>query len=221
MSESGPVPSSTRLLLVRHGETDWNRLARIQGHTDIELNETGRWQAERLADAVRHDGIQTIYSSDLLRASQTAGAIARATGLAVQLDRGLRERSFGRFEGRQFVDIEQSDPQAAGLWRRRDPTFEPPGGESLTQVYERAVSTAERLSRAHRGQLIALVAHGGVLDCLYRAAARIDLQAERNWSLGNASLNRLLHSDEGFVLLHWGDTSHLDLAVRDEIGPLA
>jgi 2,3-bisphosphoglycerate-dependent phosphoglycerate mutase len=221
MNERRPEEQPTRVLLVRHGETDWNRDARIQGHTDIPLNATGRWQAERVAEAVRDDGLHAIYSSDLLRAAQTADAIADATGLTVRHERGLRERSFGAFEGHRFVDIEQSHPGEASRWKRRDPTFEPPGGESLNGLSGRVVETAVRLSRHHAGQSIALVSHGGVLDILYREATRIDLQAPRSWLLANASVNRLLHSEEGFVLLLWGDTSHLDERSCDEFGPVA
>jgi 2,3-bisphosphoglycerate-dependent phosphoglycerate mutase len=221
MSEAGSNGAVTRVLLVRHGETDWNVDARIQGHTDIALNATGRWQAARLADAVRDDTLDAIYSSDLKRAAETATAIAQVAGLAVQPDRGLRERAFGVFEGQRFVDIEQSDPESARRWKQRDPTFEPPGGESLTRFAARVVSTARALCRQHVGQHIALVAHGGVLDALYRAATHLDLETPRSWHLGNASLNRLLHTDAGFMLLLWGDTAHLDAAARDEVGPLA
>lgn len=222
MNGGATAEQPTRVLLVRHGETDWNLDARIQGHTDIPLNPTGRWQAERVAQAVDGDDLQAIYSSDLLRAAQTAQAIARVAGLPVKFDRGLRERAFGAFEGRRFVDIEKSHPEEALRWKQRDPVFEPPGGgESLRQFVARVVDTADHLCRRHPGQHIALVAHGGVLDGLYRAATRIDLQAPRSWLLGNASINRLLHTDQGFVLLMWGDTAHLDAPLRDELGPVA
>lgn len=209
----GPV---TRVIAVRHGETAWNVDARIQGHLDIPLNDTGRWQARRLAEALAEEALDAVYASDLQRAWETARHVAEAAAAPLRADPGLRERGFGRFEGHTFREIEARWPDQALRWRKRDADFGPPGGETLRGFYERVVCTAERLAAAHRGQTIALVAHGGVLDCLYRAASRVDLQAPRTWELGNASINRLLHTDEGFTLVGWADTMHLMHTGRDE-----
>ena len=200
----------TRLLVLRHGQTDWNVDQRIQGQLDIPLNGHGHWQAERLASALAGEDLHAVYSSDLQRAAGTAAALARASGLAVQTDTGLRERAFGDFEGVSFREIEQRWPDAAQRWRRREPDFAPGGGETLRQFYARSVQAATQLAARHPGQTVALVAHGGVLDCLYRAACRIELEAPRTWQLGNASINRLLHSDEGLALVGWNDSRHLD-----------
>ncbi|HEY0821032.1 MAG TPA: histidine phosphatase family protein [Rhizobacter sp.] len=201
----------TRVLAIRHGETAWNVDTRIQGQLDIPLNDTGRWQAERLAAAVADDELHAIYASDLQRAHQTAQAIARVTGLPITADPGLRERGFGSFEGHTYREIETRWPEESMRWRKRELDFSPGGvGESLRVFYERCVNTAARLAAAHPGQTIALVAHGGVMDCLYRAASRVDLQAARSWQLGNASINRLLYTPEGFSLVGWSDTAHLD-----------
>ena len=94
----------------------------------------------------------------------------------------------------------------------RDPEFDADGGETLSAFYSRSVTTARRLAARHPGQVVALVAHGGVLDCLYRAATRVALDAPRTWQLGNASINRLLHSAEGLVLVGWNDNAHLESA---------
>lgn len=206
----------TRVVLLRHGETAWNVEQRIQGHLDIPLNDTGRWQAERLATALADEGIGAIYSSDLQRARATAEPLARLLQLPVVNDVGLRERGFGLFEGETFTDIEARWPEQAKAWRRRDPDFGPSGGETLSAFYERCVSTAQRLAEPHPGMAIALVAHGGVLDCLYRAACRLELQAPRTWQLGNAGINRLLHTGEGFVLVGWNDSAHLDAEPRHQ-----
>ncbi|WP_230180401.1 histidine phosphatase family protein [Aquabacterium sp. CECT 9606] len=200
----------TRLLVIRHGETAWNLEARIQGHTDIPLNEHGRWQAERLALALADEGLDAIYTSDLQRARDTAQAVARATGLTLQLDQGLRERNFGRLEGMTQNQVALQWPEEGRRWRERDPTYGPEEGETLQSFYQRCVDTAERLAQLHPGQTVALVAHGGVLDCFYRAANHIPLQAPRTWTIGNVSINRLLYSPEGFSLLGWADTRHLD-----------
>jgi len=206
----------TRVLAIRHGETAWNVDARIQGHLDIPLNDTGRWQAHRLARAVADEGIAAVYASDLLRALETAQHVARGCGRDVATEPGLRERGFGEFEGLSFKDVEQRWPEQSERWRKRDPHFGPAGGEVLIDFYARCVDTVTRLARAHPGQTIAVVAHGGVMDCLYRAATRVGLQAPRSWQLGNASINRLLYTPQGFTLVGWGDIGHLEDPTLDE-----
>jgi len=202
----------TRLVVVRHGETAWNVEQRVQGQLDIPLNETGRRQAARLAEALAGEGLSAIYSSDLTRAAETAAAVARRAGLAVVHTQVLRERGFGHLEGATWREIEVQWPEQAQRWRRRDPDFGPGGGEVLSGFYERCVAAALDLAARHPGEAIALVAHGGVLDCLYRAATRIALDAPRTWQLGNASINRLLAADGGFTLVGWNDGAHLDEA---------
>jgi probable phosphoglycerate mutase len=209
-------PEPTRILAIRHGETSWNVESRVQGQLDIELNDTGRWQAERLAAALDDEPIAAIYASDLQRALDTARTLATRRGLSLQAERGRRERGFGEFEGLTFRDVESRWPEQAGRWRHRDPGFGPQGGETLADFYARCIGTVTRLASTHHGQLIALVAHGGVLDCMYRAAAGVELQAPRTWQLGNASINRLLFTGEGFTLVGWSDTSHLDVPTLDD-----
>jgi 2,3-bisphosphoglycerate-dependent phosphoglycerate mutase len=211
------METPTRVLAIRHGETAWNADSRIQGQLDIPLNATGLWQAGRLRAALADEGIAAVYSSDLMRAFQTAQPVSEAAGVPVVTDTGLRERGFGEFQGHTFTEIEARWPEQSLRWRKRDPEFGPEGGETLRGFFERVVATATRLAAAHPGETIALVAHGGVMDCLYRAATRIDLQAPRSWQLGNASINRLLFTPGGFSLIGWSDTLHLDVAARDEI----
>ena len=206
----------TRILAVRHGETDWNRDTRIQGHTDIALSDKGRWQAERLAQALRDEPIAAFYASDLSRAFETAATTARAHGKPVQAHKGLRERAFGHFEGLTWAEIEAHHPQDALAWRKRVPDFAPPGGESLLQLRERVVAAVDEIAARHPGEQLMLVAHGGVLDILYRAATRLELQAARTWDLTNTAVNRLLWTPEGLSLVGWADTSHLQDAALDE-----
>ena len=207
---------ATRILAIRHGETLWNVDSRIQGHLNIGLNDTGRWQAERLGMALKDEPITAIYASDLSRAHDTALAVSRHTGVPVQAEPGLRERSFGEFEGRTFAEIETELPEQAQRWRQRDPSFKPAGGESLLMLEARVLSVAGRLAAQHPGEQIALFAHGGVMDILYRAATRLDLQAARTWTLGNTAINRLLWSPEGFSLVGWADVQHLSEDTLDE-----
>lgn len=211
------MEQATRLIVIRHGETAWNRATRIQGHTDIPLSDLGLAQAERLAGALADEGLAAIYASDLSRARQTAEALAVTRGLPVRLDVALRERAFGRFEGLTWREIEQTYPDEAVRWRRREPDFAVGGGESLNVFSARCLQAAGRAAAAHPGESIALVAHGGVLDCLYRAATRVALDAPRSWQLGNATINRLLATADGFTLVGWNDDRHLAGLGADDI----
>ncbi len=206
----------TRILAVRHGETAWNVDTRIQGQLDIPLNDTGRWQAVRVGAALAGEAIDAIYASDLVRAADTAAAIARTTGLPVHHDAGLRERRFGLFQGRTVAEIEAIHPELVRRWKSREPDFEPEGAESLRTFFQRSVDTAHRLAAAHPGGTVVLVAHGGVLDCLYRAACGMPIEAPRTWQLGNASINRLLFTGERLTMIGWGDTQHLDAEALEE-----
>lgn len=200
---------ATRLIAVRHGETAWNVDTRIQGQLDIGLNALGEWQAQRVGQALADEAIGTIYASDLSRAWATALEIARPLGLEVIPETRLRERAFGQFEGMRFSEIEAALPEQARLWRTRDPEFAPQGGENLLVFRDRVTGVASELAARHPGELIVLVAHGGVMDVLYRAATRQELQAPRTWQLGNAAINRMLWTPGGFSLVGWGDVGHL------------
>ena len=209
---------ATRILAIRHGETAWNVDTRIQGHLDIPLNANGLQQARWLTQALaERDELHAIYASDLVRAHVTAQTIADAAGLAVTTHTGLRERSFGDFQGRTFAEIEAELPEHAHHWRKRSPEWAPPGaGESLMVLRDRVLATVNELASRHVGEQIVLVAHGGVMDVLYRAATRLDLQAPRTWLLPNTAVNRLLWTPQGLSLIGWADTTHLDQASRDE-----
>jgi probable phosphoglycerate mutase len=207
------VTDSTRILAIRHGQTAWNADSRIQGHTDIALDAVGEWQAQRLALALVDEELDVLYSSDLARARQTAAPLAARKKLELRIDAGLRERGFGEFEGLSFKQIEQRWPEQAAAWRQRDPDFGARGGEVLRDFRERVVAAVTRLAMAHRGQSIALVTHGGVLDLLYREATRVALDAPRTWQLSNAGINRLLSNAEGLFLVGWDDCAHLQASV--------
>jgi len=201
---------ATRIIAIRHGETAWNVDTRIQGQLDISLNETGQWQAARAAKALASETVHAIYASDLQRAWETAHAIAKTVGQMPQAEIGLRERGFGIFQGRTFAEIEAAWPSEAKRWRQRDPHWAPEGGESLAALTERVTQTTAELAARHAGEQIVLVAHGGVMDALYRAATGQTVQAPRTWHLGNAAINRLLWTPQGLALVGWSDTRHLD-----------
>jgi probable phosphoglycerate mutase len=211
--------SPTRITAVRHGETAWNAVTRLQGQLDIDLNDLGRWQAERAGAALADSALQVIYSSDLCRAHHTAQAIARQCGIAppdIRTHPGLRERCFGRFEGLTYAQVDDLHPEEALRWKQRDPAWAPPGGESQTQVFERVHAALSAIAAAHPGEHIAIVTHGGVLDVFYRLATGQGISAARTWDLGNCAINRLLWTPQALTLVGWADTGHLDEGPRDE-----
>jgi len=206
----------TRIVAVRHGETVWNAEMRMQGQLDTALSERGRWQARRAAAALVDEGIEAIFASDLARAFDTAQAIAARVDLPVVVDAALRERSFGIWQGSTYAEIDRGWPADAARWRRHDPDFGPAGGETLRDFSARAVAACARIAASQAGRTIAIVSHGGVLDCLYRAASGIELDAPRSWELGNAAINRLLWTPRGFTLVGWSDVGHLEGATLDD-----
>ena len=185
---------------------------RMQGQLDAPLDATGVRQADRVAEALRGEMIDHIIASDLQRTMCTAAPLARLLGKPIVPEPGLRERCFGEFQGHTYADIGQLWPEGAARWRQRDLQFAPKGGESLIEFNARCVAAAERLCTAYAGATMVWFTHGGVLDCLYRAATRIELDVPRSWPLANATINRILHSDQGLMLVAWGDSRHLDAA---------
>lgn len=212
---------STTIILIRHGETAWNAVRRLQGHTDIALNETGLRQAAALGQALAGERIDAIVASDLQRAMQTAEAVAGRHGLAVQTDAQLRERCYGVFEGMLYADIEQAYPQEYALWQARDIDAVMPGGlreaESFREFYRRAVDGMARWAERHAGRTIAVVAHGGVLECAYRQAVGMSLDSPRDFQVRNASINRFSYAGGQLALASWGEVGHLNLDALDEI----
>jgi len=203
--------TSTRILAIRHGETPWNVETRIQGHTDIDLNQEGLWQAQQLAKALASEDIDAVYASDLSRAFTTAQAIASTKQLPVIKLPGLRERHLGHFQGQTWEEIETQHPEDARRWRKREPDWTPQGGgESLLMLNQRIAALAHEVAAKHMGQHIVWVTHGGVLDILYRLATGQSLQAPRTWGLRNTAINRLLWTPEGLQLVGWADERHLD-----------
>lgn len=213
---------TTQVLFIRHGETDWNRIKRIQGHIDIPLAASGFAQAAQLADRLAQEAktgarMDAVYSSDLQRAQQTARPFAHALGLGVQLTQGLRERWYGEFEGHDSDEIRAKFPVEFDAWQSRDRNFQPPGGESQQAFYDRVIGTVAPIVAAHPGGRIACVAHGGVLDCIYRFASGAGLDGARDWVLLNASINVVDYADGAAKVVAWGDVEHLSGASDDDV----
>lgn len=204
----------TTLWLIRHGETGWNAERRFQGHHDVPLNELGRLQARQLARRLgaehRAAPFEALVSSDLGRAVETARAAAEVTGLSLSLRADLRERHFGVLSALTPEEMVVQQPEVWAQYRARLPSYVLPGGESLEQFTHRVVTGLLSLARAYPGQKVAVVVHGGVLDCVYRAAMGLPLDAPRTQSILNASINVVRVDAAGtFVIDDWGDVAHL------------
>ena len=211
----------TDIILIRHGETDWNRVRRLQGHLDVALNELGHRQARALAHALTPEKPAAIYASDLHRARDTAQAVANRHPITVSIDARLRERCYGAFEGLLYDEIDGHFPHAFAQWQARDPHARFPAGErqaeTLHEFSARAVAAVTELAQRHDNEKIIIVSHGGVLDCVYRAAYGMDLLVERQFDMNNAAINRLHWNGKQMTVLQWADVAHLDAAALDEI----
>ncbi len=201
------------ILLIRHGETSWNADRRLQGHLDIPLNAEGERQAAALGQALAKESLDAVISSDLQRALQTAQAVAAPRDMAVIVDKGLRERCFGAFEGLLHDQIQMSFPEAHAAWKARDPQVRYPAGrhvaETLDELFVRVTQTLSRLLQNRNYRKVALVTHGGVLDCIYRVANNIDIAQPRDFDVFNASINRLRWVNGNMDVLQWADVAHL------------
>ena len=209
----------TEFLIVRHGETLWNREHRIQGQRNSALSPSGERQALLTGQRLKTEGCVRLVSSDLGRALQTAQPIAAAAGLAIATDVRLRERAFGSFEGSTADEIRARDRAAHARWQAREADYAMPGGESLGDLQSRARACLESMAQdaaTCAGKLI-IVTHGGVLDVLYRIAAQLALDAPRTWPLLNSSINRIAIEDGAWRVVDWGDVTHLP-AAEDDFG---
>ena len=212
---------STQILFIRHGETDWNRIKRIQGHIDIPLATTGFEQAQRLARRIANEvkegaRLDAIYSSDLQRARQTAQPIADALGLPLQLAEVCASVPTVHFRGTTATRSRVRFPDEYAHWQTRDPGFAPPAGESQRTLYHRVLHAIEPIVAAHPGGRIACVAHGGVLDCVRRFAAGLTLDAPRDYALLNTSVNVVDFDGGKATIVSWADVSHLDAPSADD-----
>lgn len=207
----------TQLILVRHGETDWNRELRFQGQIDVPLNATGQAQAERVATRLAGEPVDAVLASDLQRAVQTAEAIhGRSTAAALpEVIRmpGLREQNFGIVDGMRLADIQQQHAEAWAQWVRFDADYAFDGAESARQFHARVMAALHDIVLRHAGQTLVVVTHGGVLDMVYRTANGLALSGPRQAVIPNAGINRVALAIVD-AALHlriddWADTQHL------------
>lgn len=208
---------TTRICLIRHGETEWNADRRIQGHIDIALNQTGLDQAAAAGRWLRNAGIVALYSSDLRRAWVTARAIGAALGLAPVAVPEMRERRYGIFEGLTYDEARERFPEDYAAFARRDADYSFDGGESLTQMFARVTGKLAEIAAAHPRQNVAVVLHGGVLDIVNHFVRGNPLEMPRDFLIPNAGISWIAAVDGGWTLESWGETGHLEPGALDEL----
>ncbi len=201
----------TELLVIRHGETDWNLQHRFQGQIDVPLNGTGHEQARRLAARLVGEPLDVLVCSDLARARQTAAPLAAALGMEPQAEPLWREQSFGVLEGLDVPTIRSRHAPLWERWTRHDADYAlPQGGESNIAFHARVMTALRALVAAHAGRRIAVVTHGGVLDMLWRQAQGLPLAGPRRCEIPNTGINRLgWLGGTSLRVLQWADAGHL------------
>jgi probable phosphoglycerate mutase len=209
---------TTRFLIIRHGETEWNAINREQGHLDSPLTALGLAQAERAAVRLIAYRPTALYASDLERAAHTARIIGAATGLTPRLDARLRERHMGIFQGLTPQESDTRYPAERAAYRADD-TYAIPGGESGVQRAERAFACLEELALRHPGETLVVVTHGGLLMGIIERTLALPTGAGRRFRKRNAAINVFSRSPSGWVLESWGDFSHLEEATPPNRAP--
>ncbi len=199
----------TEIVIVRHGETEFNKLGIFRGRTDVPLNDRGREQAALAAGALAAEPIAAVYSSPLVRALDTAGAIAAKHGLTPIVDPAFDNIDLGEWQGVEKALVEREQPDLWALWMNDPDSLRIPGGESLADVRGRAHRRAVELVREHAGKRIAVVSHRSVAKLL--GGALLGLTAGYFWKfyLDNAAYSLFGHGGTGFVLLKWNEACHL------------
>ncbi|MBP6898504.1 MAG: histidine phosphatase family protein [Burkholderiaceae bacterium] len=205
----------TELIVIRHGETDWNRAHRFQGQIDVPLNAMGLQQAQRLGQRLHDEAIDVLVSSDLQRAHTTALAIAtaqrgRAPELAPLPEPLWREQAFGVLEGLDVPTIRARHPELWERWIRHEADYAlPGGGESNLHFHARVMAALHAVVAAHAGARIVVVAHGGVLDMLWREVTGQPLSGPRTCAIPNTGINRLRWTGQRLDILRWAEAEHL------------
>ena len=202
-----------RILLVRHGETEWNRTRRFQGQTDVPLNEHGRAQARALAQRLSSVEFSHVVSSDLSRARETAQIITEGRGLTLAEDSDWRELALGDLEGLYADEVIAQHPEVMKIWKRAPQEVTMPGGEALGPMQDRVWAAFQRLPDLKSDEVALVVAHGFALISLLCRILRIELAAFRHLWLDSTGISELERTPERTIVRRINDTAHLENGV--------
>lgn len=203
------MSKSSELIVIRHGETEWNKIGKQQGQQNSPLTEEGRRQAAVAGAVLKNEGAELIYSSDLGRALESAEIIQEQTGLPIKTHKDLRERHLGILQELTIKEFAQKFPREYEKFRGNDPLYVIPGGESAQERYDRGIRAFNEIEQQNRGKKIIVVTHGGILESFFRFVIGFPPERQRTFSLYNGSLNRFSCRVGVWMLLSWGDISYL------------
>jgi probable phosphoglycerate mutase len=198
------------LYIVRHGVTDWNQSKCIQGQLDIPLNDAGRSQAALAAERLASLGATALYSSDLLRAYETAQIIAQAVGLRIIQKPGLREMYFGAWQGLTVDEIRERDPELYAARRERPHDVPPPGGEVWRQFYQRSIKSIHDILLATDAERVIVATHSGVCTVLGLEALGLGYTGKRPFGNANCAIHTIAVEGDRWEALSLNDVSHLE-----------
>ena len=199
----------TRLLIIRHGQSLWNEAGRIQGQQDIALSALGLRQAEALGNRLRAAHLDAIYASPLLRARQTAAAIAGPHGMDVRLEPDLAEIHHGMWEGMTEADVATQFGDLLDLWRTRPSQVQMPGGEHFVDCQARGLAAVERIAAAHPAQTVAVVTHDVVVKAVIAHVLGLDADHITRFNVDNTGVSVVTYGPDGAVVQCVNDTGRL------------
>ena len=200
---------NTKLILVRHGITDWNLEHRFQGQTDIPLNQYGFKQAGSIGKHLQNEKLDFIYCSDLQRAKDTAKEVSKYHTCKLIPDQRLRELDFGQWEGLTYKEIQEKDGKYLSTWNENKLIVPPPEGESLGAFADRIEYFLEDISKNKTDKTVSVVAHGGTIKVLICLVLGLSPLSYWQFSIDQASLSQIMLLPEGAVVDYMNDTSFL------------
>jgi probable phosphoglycerate mutase len=199
----------TEIILIRHGETEWNSQKRMQGHSNSNLSEVGRGQIQALGELMKNVSFDHIYSSDSLRTSQTAEAITQYSGHTLQFDQRIREKNLGVFEGLTSTEAKERHPEIYRLFKTAGANYVIDEGESTQQLLERALEFIEEIRLRHPQERVVMVTHGGVVRVLMKHALGLSIDAPTRFIIKNTGIFGLIWN-ENWLVTQMGGVYHLE-----------
>lgn len=199
----------TKIYLIRHGQSEWNLLYKIQGQKDAPLTDLGKEQARKLGERLVGEKIDIIYSSDLSRALETARIISSIVNKPVVATNELREINFGPWEGLTLKEIRNKFKEEYSIWMSSPEKFRLEGAETLEALKRRVMSYVNKIIKENKDKNIAIVSHNATLKVIILSLLNIGLLYYKNFSLNNVSLSIIECRDYNNVLTLFNDTSHL------------
>ena len=199
----------TEIILIRHGETEWNSQKRMQGHSNSNLSEVGRGQIQALGELMKNVSFDHIYSSDSLRARQTAEAITQYSGHTLQFDQRIREKNLGVFEGLTSTEAKERHPEVYRLFKTAGANYVIDEGESTQQLLERALEFIEEIRLRHPQERVVMVTHGGVVRVLMKHALGLSIDAPTRFIIKNTGIFGLIWN-ENWLVTQMGGVYHLE-----------